>query len=58
MNLAPIAKAITGAVTAGCAAGVAALADGTVTSIEWLVIVSAAAAGFGAVWAVPNATGE
>jgi hypothetical protein len=52
------AKAIAGALTAFAAALTPALADGNVTSIEWLTILAAVLAGFGVVYTVPNATAD
>lgn len=53
-----IAKAITGALTAMGTALLAALADGSVTATEWVIVGLAVVAGFGAVWATPNAPAE
>ena len=50
------AKAIYGGLTAGIAAGVAALDDGAISTQEALVIAGAVVAGFGAVFFASNGT--
>lgn len=48
------AKAIVGALTAGLAALGTALADDTVTRLEWVGVAAALLGAAGLVWAVPN----
>ncbi|MFW6598108.1 hypothetical protein ACQBAU_16380 [Propionibacteriaceae bacterium Y2011] len=54
MNIGLYAKAIAGAVVAGLTAATTALADGTITLVEWMVIAGAFLAAAAAVWAVPT----
>lgn len=53
-HLRPIAKAITGALAAGAAAGATAAMDDTITAGEWWVIAASVLGALAAVWAVPN----
>jgi hypothetical protein len=56
MTAAQMAKALVGALIAGLTALGTALADGEVTSPEWIGVAVAALGVLGAVFAVPNAT--
>lgn len=49
------AKAVVAFLTALGGALVTALADGSVTATEWVVVALAGVTALGAVWAVPNA---
>lgn len=49
------AKAVVACLVAGLAVVQTSLADGTITTTEWVAILAAAAAGYGLTWAVPNA---
>jgi len=52
------AKAIVAAVMAGLGALGTALADGSVTGTEWVVVASSVFAALALVWGVPNAPAE
>lgn len=52
------AKAIVAAVMAGLGALGTALADGSVTATEWVVVASSVFAALALVWGVPNAPAE
>lgn len=56
MRLAPYAKAIVAALTAGLGAMAAAVQDDAISSQEWITIVIAALGALGVTWAVPNKT--
>lgn len=49
------AKAIMGGLTAGLSALGTAMADGQVSTVEWVMVAAAVVAGLGFVWGVPNA---
>jgi len=50
----PVAKAIVGGLTSGLTSYGVAIADGTVTQAEWVVVALSFLAGLGIVYAVPN----
>ena len=58
MNWKPYAKAIVGATVAGLGVLGTALADNTVTPVEWVAVASATLAALGLVYAVPNRPAE
>lgn len=54
MQLASVAKALTGALAAGLASLSAGLTDGSMSPSEWVTVAVAVLVAFSAVWAVPN----
>lgn len=52
----PIAKAVVGGIVSGLTSAAVALADGTVTPVEGIIIALAFIAGTGFVYATPNKT--
>lgn len=53
-NVAPYAKALTGALIAGLASLQQALDDGAVNAQEWTGVAIATLSGLALVWAIPN----
>lgn len=54
MKISKVWKAVVGGLSAGAAAAVTALQDGTLTTAEGVTIVLAVLGAYGVTWAVPN----
>ena len=57
-TLKPVAKAIVGGLTSGLTSYGVALADGTVTQAEWVIVALSFLAGLGFVYVTPNKPAE